>query len=106
VAGLALPAAAARAGIDVVPEVYFDLGYGEDGRLILERRKAAVDLDLTRRRVRAFLDRGVVSTASGGEIAVAARSICIHGDGPNAAAMLALIRAEVIAAGVTLAAAA
>jgi lactam utilization protein B len=37
---------------------------------------------------------------------VAARSICIHGDGPNAAAMLALIRAEVIAAGVTLAAAA
>jgi len=106
VAGLALPEAAARAGIDVVPEVYFDLGYGGDGRLILERRKAAVDLDLTRRRVRAFLDRGVVATAAGGEIAVAARSICVHGDGPNAAAMLAVIREEAAAAGLGLAAAA
>lgn len=106
VAGCALPEAAARAGIDVVPEVYFDLGYDAQGRLVIERKKAAVELDRTRRRVRGFLDRGVVETVEGGELRIEARSICVHGDGPNAAAMLAVIREEIAAAGVGLAAAA
>lgn len=104
--GAALPAAAARAGIDVIPEVYFDLGYGADGRLVLARRTGRVDLAATRAKVRAFLERGVVETADGGEMALAARSICIHGDGPDAAALLAVIREEVASAGLTLAAAA
>lgn len=106
VAGLALPEAARAEGIDVIPEVYFDLAYGDDGRLVLERRKGPVDLAATRARVRAFLARGTVTTVSGREIALGARSICIHGDGPNAAELLAAIREEIAAAGCGLAAAA
>jgi UPF0271 protein len=92
VAGLALPEAAKRAGIDVVPEVYFDLEYDEHGRLILQRKKSAVDLDAVRGRVREFLRSGQVTTAAGSKITIEARSICIHGDGPNAAELLAAIR--------------
>jgi 5-oxoprolinase (ATP-hydrolysing) subunit A len=105
VAGLALPEAAKRAGIDVVPEVYFDLEYDDSGRLILQRKKVPVDPKRAGRRVREFLRTGRMDTASGASIAIEARSICIHGDGPNAVELLGTIREAVAEEGWQLAAA-
>jgi UPF0271 protein len=104
--GLALPEAARRAGIEVIPEVYFDLEYDERGQLVLQRKKTPVDLDRARERVREFLRTGRVTTAAGGKLEVAARSICIHGDGPNAPELLAAIRQVIAEEGCRLAAAA
>jgi 5-oxoprolinase (ATP-hydrolysing) subunit A len=106
VEGLALPEAAKRAGIDVVPEVYFDLEYDDGGQLILQRKKSAVDVNVVRERVREFVHSGHVITVSGKRLALKARSICVHGDGPNAPDMLAAIREVVAEEGVNLAAAA
>ena len=105
VAGLALPEAAAKAGIDVVPEVYFDLDYDERGRLILQRKKTPVDLEAARERVREFLRSGRVTATTGAKIPLAARSICIHGDGPNAVDLLGVIRSVVAEEGWAFAAA-
>ena len=104
--GLALPEAAKRSGIDVVPEVYFDLDYDERGQLILQRKKSAVDLDAVRGRVREFVRSGRVTTVGGTKLAIEARSICIHGDGPNAPEMLAAVRQVLAEEGIALAAAA
>jgi UPF0271 protein len=103
VEGLALPDAAKRAGIDVIPEVYFDLEYDDRGQLILQRKKMPVDLDRARARIRSYLRTGRISTASGNEIVITARSICIHGDGPNAVELLTAVRDVIAEEGWTLA---
>lgn len=81
----ALPDAARAAGIEVVGEVYFDLRYDRDGRLVLERQKLAVDLDDLRDRLSDYLKTGEVTAVTGERLAIPAGSICVHGDGPNAA---------------------
>ncbi len=103
--GLALPEAARRAGIDVVPEVYFDLEYDAHGRLVLQRKKIAVDIGRLRRRVSQFVRTGRIDTVDGTTIEVAARSICIHGDGPNAVEVLTAVREVLEEEGVAITAA-
>ena len=71
-------------GIDVVPELYFDLPYDDDGTLILKRSNEGADLDETRRNLGAFLESGETFSVNGARVPIAARSICLHGDGPNA----------------------
>ena len=105
IAGLALPEAARKAGIDVVPEVYFDLEYDAHGRLVLQRKKTGVDIERLRGRVRDFARTGRVDTVDGTTIAVAARSICIHGDGPNAVELLSAVREVLGEEGVAISAA-
>ena len=94
--GKALPDVAAARGIRVVGEVYVDLDYDRDGRLILQRRKEAIDLGHVRRRLAEFLGTGGVTAVTGEKIALPAESICIHGDGPNALEILETVR-EVLA---------
>ncbi len=106
VSGLALPEVARKAGIEVIPEVYFDLEYDERGQLILQRQKIPVDLDRARVRVREFMQSGRVTTAGGNKLELDARSICIHGDGANAPELLAVIKQVIAEEGVELAAAA
>lgn len=85
VEGRALPEAARAAGIPVVREVYFDLRYDTDARLVLQRKKEPVDLDDLRVRLRDYLATGEIVTVDGTRLALAAESLCVHGDGPNAA---------------------
>ena len=75
---------AADMGIDVVPELYFDLSYDDDGGLILKRANEGADLADTQRRLAHFLERGEVLSVNGNSVPMTARSICLHGDGPNA----------------------
>lgn len=83
----ALPKAAKAAGIKVVGEVYFDLGYTDDARLVVERKKSEKKLDDIAERVRRYVRTGEVLSVNGKPIAIEAQSICIHGDGPNALAV-------------------
>jgi len=101
VEGLALPEAAKQVGVDVVPEVYFDLEYDEQGHLILQRQKAPVDTRVARDRVREFIRTGCVTTLHGTKLRLEARSICIHGDGPNALELLAAVREVIVEEGVS-----
>jgi len=97
----ALPKAAKAAGIKVVGEVYFDLGYTDDAHLVVERTKSEKSLADVAERVRRFVRTGEVTSLSGKPIALEAGSICIHGDGPNAVALaetvLAVLREEGVA---------
>ena len=75
---------AADMGIDVVGELYFDLPYDDDGTLVLKRSNEGADLDDTRHKLGLFLETGATLSINGARVPIAARSICLHGDGPNA----------------------
>lgn len=96
----ALPRAARKLGIDVVGEVYFDLAYSDEAHLVVERKKAAKDLDDIAQRVRRYLDDGVVLARSGKVIALDAATICVHGDGPNSVEVAKTVRAVLAEMGV------
>lgn len=96
----ALPRAARKLGIDVVGEVYFDLAYSDEATLIVERKKTAKDTGEVARRLRRFLAEGVVEAQSGKAIPLAAKTICIHGDGPNSVEIARTIRAVLAQEGV------
>jgi UPF0271 protein len=97
----ALPKAAKAAGIKVVGEVYFDLGYTDDARLVVERKKTEKKLDDIADRIRRYVHQGEVVSVNGKPIAIDAQSICIHGDGPNAVAIaetvISVLREEGVA---------
>lgn len=97
----ALPRAARKLGIEVVGEVYFDLGYSDEAKLVVERKKTARDLGDVARRVRRFLADGVVESLSGKAIPLAADTICVHGDGPNSVDIARTVKAVLAAEGVT-----
>lgn len=96
----ALPRAARRLGIDVVGEVYFDLAYSDEAKLIVERKKTAKDLGEVARRLRRYLAEGVVEAQSGKAIRLDAETVCVHGDGPNSVDIARTIRAVLAEEGV------
>lgn len=79
------------AGLPAIPENAADLDFDDDGINIVEPRPASKDPDQVS--VRAVeMARGRVTTVSGSTIAMPVRSICIHGDRPNAVAIAAAVR--------------
>lgn len=104
--GRAMPEAARAHGIRVVGEVYFDLRYDADRRLVLERKKRPLDLDDLRTRVADYLATGEITAITGERLRIEADSICVHGDGPNAADVARTIRDMVRGEGRLVAAAA
>jgi UPF0271 protein len=70
-------------GVRVVGEVYFDLDYSADGRLVLQREKVAIPRETVAERVRRFVEDGCVKAQDGTRVPIEAESICVHGDGPN-----------------------
>jgi 5-oxoprolinase (ATP-hydrolysing) subunit A len=95
VAGRALPEAAMALGVRVIPEVYFDLSYDAQAQLVLQRKKVALDLDDLARRLDDYLATGEIVAATGERIRLDAQSICVHGDGPNAAEVARTIRVAI-----------
>lgn len=96
----ALPRAARKLGIDVVGEVYFDLAYTDEAKLVVERKKTAKDLTDVARRLRRYLAEGVVESQSGKPIPLAAETICVHGDGPNSVEIARTLRTVLAEEGV------
>jgi UPF0271 protein len=105
-AGSHLLKAAEDAGIASVSEVFADRNYLSDGALVPRQRPDAMvhDVDEAVRRAVRMVCEGRVADVEGNELAIRADTICIHGDGPNAAALARALRQGLERAGVRVAA--
>ncbi|MEU3356163.1 5-oxoprolinase subunit PxpA [Streptomyces sp. NPDC037389] len=100
--GSRLHEAAERAGLPVVAEAFADRAYTALGTLVPRRDPGAVVLDpdtVVARSVRIARD-AEVSALTGEDVAVRARSLCVHGDTPGAALLARRVREALSAAGV------
>lgn len=105
ISGTELERAGKAAGLPTFSEIFADRAYLPNGRLVPRSRpdamihgaKAAAD------RLIGFLGSGLMPVVGGDPIRLAAQSICVHGDGPEAVAMAVEVRARLQAAGVVLA---
>lgn len=75
-------------GVRVVREYYPDSRYGPDGETIVEHSRAPMGADLVEAAFRRFLEAGEVETVDGGSLRLEAESVCVHGDGPSAVAIV------------------
>ncbi len=105
-AGSALLDAGRAAGLAVAAEAFCDRRYRADGSLTPRREAGAVihDLDAAVAQGLSIALRGEAFTADGSRVAIAADTLCIHGDKPDAAAFAHRLRAELERAGVAVAA--
>jgi len=105
-AGSTMITAAERVGIRAVSEAFVDRAYRADGTLVPRGESGAVLSDIesvAERALRIVLERKV-RTIDGSIIDLEAESLCTHGDGPHAAAIVSAVRHRLEAAGVTVAA--
>ena len=102
-AGKTVADAAHSAGVPFVPEGYVDLDYAGDGSLVIERVKQARDPETMAVKAVRLVTEGKVQSLDGSDFELEARSICVHGDAPNAAEIAGAIRRGLEEAGVTLA---
>jgi UPF0271 protein len=103
--GSALLTAAAGIGLRPVTECFADRAYRADGTLVPRTEPGAVIGDVAAvaaRAVRMAVAHEVVA-ADGTVVGIAAESICVHGDTPDAVEIAAAVRAALRDAGVTVA---
>ena len=100
--GSRLLAHARAAGLTAVGEAFADRAYTPQGTLVPRSEPGAVvhDADEVVRRSVGMAVDGVVTGVDGSRTAVAARSLCVHGDTPGAAALALRVRAALEDAGV------
>ncbi len=91
-------------GLSTVPEAFADRGYTAEGRLVARSEPGALltDPDEVAARVLRMVAEGVVTAVDGAEVAVDARSVCIHGDTPGAVAIATAVRDALRDAGTVL----
>lgn len=106
ISGTQLEQAARAAGATVFSEIFADRAYQPNGQLVPRSVPGAMLHDATAAadRLLAFLRSGRMPVMGGEPIALAAASICVHGDSPDATAMARHIRARLEADGVRVAA--
>ena len=102
-AGSTMLKSAERADITSASEAFADRNYLHDGSLVPRSRPDALvrDVDEGVRRAIRMVREGVVADVDGEDIPIRADTICIHGDGQNAAQLAKALRAGLTAAGVT-----
>jgi len=83
---------ARAAGVLAVPEGFADRAYTTDGAALVARGEPGAVLDPSRAAEQA------VAVARAGRV----RSICVHGDSPDAPAIAARVHAALVAAGIEL----
>ncbi|AXJ10101.1 LamB/YcsF family protein [Arthrobacter sp. PM3] len=100
-----LATAAAGRGLPVAIVGIADRAYEDDGTLVPRSQPGAVIHDpavIVERTVRMVCD-GLITTASGQDLPIAADTVLLHGDNPGAVDLARRIRAELIRAGVRIA---
>lgn len=104
-AGSEMAHAAERAGINFASEAFVDRAYKPDGTLVPRNEPGAIIEDVRRAAQRAvMLVKGQTITADdGSELHIKAQSLCVHGDNPDAAAILSTLRARLKESGVVIA---
>jgi UPF0271 protein len=92
-------------GLTSVIEAFADRAYTPEGGLVSRGTDGAVlhDADTVADRILDLVTTGSVPAFDGTRVAIAARSICVHGDSPGAVAMARAVRARLEAAGHSLA---
>ncbi len=93
-----------EAGFTVAAEAFADRMYEPDGTLRPRIFKDALirDPEEAAQQALDMVERGSVTASDGGEVALKAQTICIHGDTPGASAIAAEVARALRAAGVTL----
>lgn len=81
-------------GLKVAQEVFADRAYNSDGTLVSRKLQGSVIHDKKEaiERVKKMVLTGKVTSIDGKEISIAADSICVHGDNPEAVNFVSLIR--------------
>ncbi len=79
-------------GVPFTGELYVDLGYRDDGSLIIQRRPHATPIEVAEARTRRALVDGEAETDTGGRIPMVFQSICVHSDTPNAVDVAKIVR--------------
>ena len=95
-----------KAGVPVVGEVFADRGYADDGTLaprdqpggMIEDAAAAV------KQVLGMIEAGYVTSLAGKRVAVAADTLCLHGDQPDAVLFAQTLRKVFAEKGINVAA--
>jgi 5-oxoprolinase (ATP-hydrolysing) subunit A len=102
-AGSQLARSARSRGLRLAEEVFADRTYRRDGSLTPRSEANAMiqDAGAAAAQVLMMVNRGLVRATDGTEVAVAADTICVHGDSPQAGAFVQRLRTELAAAGVT-----
>ena len=97
-------AARANDDVTVVSEVFADRTYQADGSLTPRNRPDALIQDEAAAvaQVLRMVREGRVRATDGTEVAITARTVCLHGDGPHPVAFARRLRDELTAAGVRL----
>ena len=85
---------AKQADVEVWFEAFADRRYSDDGRLVSRRLEGAVHgRELVLEQVAQLCEDGTVTTDSGQRLPVAADTLCVHGDNPEAVQVIQDIRA-------------
>ncbi len=103
--GSRLLALAADAGLVTVAEAFADRGYSPEGTLVPRSEPGALlpDVDAVVERARRLAVEGVIVAVDGTELAVEARSLCLHGDTPEAVGHARAVADALAEAGVAVA---
>lgn len=106
ISGTELEHASRAAELVTIPEIFADRGYQDNGLLVPRGQPGAMihDPEIAAERILHLVSSGMMRTASGGEIPLAAGSVCVHGDEPSAVALAAELRARLEAEGLEIAA--
>ena len=101
-AGSAFAEAARSADVPFIAEGFCDRAYGDDGHLVSRSVAGSLITDphAAARQAVDIAVRGRLRSSSGAEVAVAAQTLCIHGDTPGAVDIARAVRAALEAAGV------
>ncbi len=79
-------------GITLVTEAFPDLDYERDGSLMIESVKQPWDPQRVAARALRVAREGKIDARDGSELEVSARSVCLHGDSPNAVEVARAVR--------------
>ncbi|YCK35829.1 LamB/YcsF family protein [Actinomadura sp. ATCC 39365] len=95
---------AAAAGVPTVSEAFADRAYTAAGALVPRREAGAVihDVAAVTARARRMALEGSVTAVDGSPVSISARSLCVHGDTPDAVGLARAVRNDLLAAGVVL----
>ena len=97
-----LVAVARGRGLEVAEEAFIDRAYTAAGTLVPRSERGAVITDPYAAAARAvwLVRDGLVETSDGGDLALRADTLCIHGDGPDPAALARVAREALAGAGI------
>lgn len=90
-----------KAGLAVAAEIFADRAYMPDGQLVSRSRPDALihDAAFAAQRAVEMFETGAVTAIDGSRLKLHAKSICVHGDGPEALALAKATKDALVKAG-------